>query len=55
MIRKDYQILLNELISVNFNDEFIGPIEKWKAHLNSYIMDKDSMPHRAFSIFLFNS
>lgn len=50
-----YKILLNELISVSFRDEVIGPISKWDAHLNTYILSDKALPHRAFSIFLFNS
>lgn len=53
--RLNVEILLNELISVNKNDEFIASIDKWKAHSNTYIASSDSLPHRAFSIFLFNN
>lgn len=52
---KNYKILLNELVSVSFKDEYIGSIPKWDAHLNTYLRQNDSLPHRAFSIFLFNS
>ena len=51
----NYKVLLNELVAVSFKDEVIGPIPKWDAHLNTYITQNDALPHRAFSIFLFNS
>ena len=50
-----YEVLLNELISVNKNDQFASSIDKWRAHSNSYLADPNSLPHRAFSIFLFNN
>lgn len=38
MLRKtNYQILLNELVSVNSKDQLVGSIPKWDAHLNTYI------------------
>lgn len=55
MISKKYKVLLNELVSVTVRDEVIGAVPKWDAHLNSYISENTSFPHRAFSIFLFNS
>ena len=51
---KNYEVLLNELILVDYNDKFISSVSKWDAHTNEYIMQKDALPHRAFSIFLFN-
>ena len=50
-----YKVLLNELVSVSFEDKFIGSVDKWTAHTNKYLSEENSMPHRAFSIFLFNS
>lgn len=50
-----YKILLNELVSVSYTDQYISPIDKWTAHSNHYLGQDSSMPHRAFSIFLFNS
>jgi hypothetical protein len=50
-----YKILLNELVSVTFNDNFVSSVDKWNAHLNTYISNPEMLPHRAFSIFLFNS
>lgn len=55
MKARNYKVLLNELVSVNLKDQHVGSIPKWDAHLNTYILNKDSLPHRAFSIFLFNS
>lgn len=55
MKAQNYRVLLNELVSVSFKDEVLGSIPKWDAHLNKYIMGESSLPHRAFSIFLFNS
>lgn len=52
---RNYKVLLNELVAVNFKDEHVGSIPKWDAHLNDYIRKIDAKPHRAFSIFLFNS
>jgi isopentenyl-diphosphate delta-isomerase len=49
-----YEVLLNELIAVNARDGFVSSIDKWKAHSNTYLSLPDSLPHRAFSIFLFN-
>lgn len=49
-----YEVLLNELISVNSKDQFAGSIDKWQAHSNIYLASPNSLPHRAFSIFLFN-
>ena len=53
-LNKSYQVLLNELVAVSFKDEVVGSIPKWDAHLNTYITKNDALPHRAFSIFLFN-
>lgn len=41
-----------KLISVDATDRYMGPIDKTTAHLNEYI--KVGLPHRAFSVFLFN-
>jgi isopentenyldiphosphate isomerase len=53
--KEDYKILLNQLIQVAPNDQYLGPVDKWKAHTNSYLREEGALPHRAFSIFLFNS
>lgn len=50
-----YKVLLNELVSVSYTDAFLGSIDKWTSHTNKYLSAEGSMPHRAFSIFLFNS
>ena len=50
-----YKILLNELVSVSHSDAYLGSIDKWTAHTHKYLSEEGSMPHRAFSIFLFNS
>ena len=50
-----YEILLNQLILVNSQDNFLRSIDKWKAHSNTYLQTPQALPHRAFSIFLFNS
>jgi len=34
-----YKVLLNDLISVTYDDRFVGQIEKWKAHQNTYLQD----------------
>lgn len=52
---QNYRVLLNELISVSSTDTYISPIPKWEAHLNTNLTHPSSHPHRAFSIFLFNS
>lgn len=52
---KTYKILLDQLISVSFHDKYIGPIDKRLSHTNEYILSSNSLPHRAFSIFLFNN
>lgn len=36
-LTKNYEVLLNDLILVNFNDQFISPISKWEAHKNKYL------------------
>lgn len=53
-LKRPYQVLLNELISVDFNDRFVKSIDKWQSHSNQYLQSPQSLPHRAFSIFLFN-
>lgn len=35
-------------------DKVIGQKDKKTAHLNSWIFSSDGLPHRAFSVFLFN-
>lgn len=50
-----YEVLLNQLILVNSQDGFESSIDKWKAHSNTYLQSPEALPHRAFSIFLFNS
>jgi isopentenyl-diphosphate delta-isomerase len=49
-----YTVLLDTLILVTPHDEFASPVDKWKAHSNPYLSQNSSLPHRAFSIFLFN-
>jgi len=49
-----YTVLLDTLILVTAKDEFASPVDKWKAHSNPYLSQQSSLPHRAFSIFLFN-
>ncbi|CAD8114747.1 unnamed protein product [Paramecium sonneborni] len=44
-----------QLILVDFNDQLKEPIEKWLAHSTKYIFNQQSYPHRAFSLFLFDS
>ena len=53
-ITNNYEVLLNELILVSHKDEFVSSVSRWDAHTNEYILKADSLPHRAFSIFLFN-
>lgn len=50
-----YEVLLDRLIAVNTEDKFVRSIDKWTAHSNQYITSQHMLPHRAFSIFLFNS
>ena len=42
---------------VTEQDEILGPISKFDAHLRQNLEDKENplKPHRAFSLFLFNS
>lgn len=54
MSLKNYKVLLNELVSVSKTDKYLEPIDKWMAHRNDYIATHTALPHRAFSIFLFN-
>ena len=42
------------LFLVDPNDKIIGQKDKKTAHLNSWIFSKEGIPHRAFSVFLFN-
>lgn len=37
---KPYKVLLNELVAVTPKDKVIGPIDKWNAHLTTYITSK---------------
>lgn len=53
-LKKNYEVLLNDLILVNYDDQFISVVDKWTAHTNQYLQQKGSLPHRAFSIFFFN-
>ncbi len=39
---------------ISHNDAFKGGISKWSAHENTYLSNSDSLPHRAFSLFIFN-
>ncbi|OMJ74342.1 hypothetical protein SteCoe_26763 [Stentor coeruleus] len=49
------QTLKDELFLVNLNDQVVGKLNKQKAHLNEWIYSKDALPHRAFSVFIFNT
>ena len=49
-----YQVLVNDLILVDTQDHFLASFDKWKAHSNAYLDTPTSLPHRAFSVFLFN-
>jgi isopentenyl-diphosphate delta-isomerase len=42
------------LFLVDSKDNLKGELDKKTAHLNSYIFSKEALPHRAFSVFLFN-
>lgn len=53
-LQKNYEVLLNDLILVNYSDQFVKGVDKWTAHTNTYLQKPDSLPHRAFSIFFFN-
>ena len=45
--------MMNEhLILVDFEDQVKGNISKYEAHTNE--LNKDQLPHRAFSVFLFD-
>jgi len=47
--------LKEQIILVNDIDEVQGCITKEKAHSAVYINSTEALPHRAFSLFLFNS
>lgn len=34
---KKFEVLLNELIQVNYNDKFLRSVDKWHAHSNQYL------------------
>ena len=51
---RSYEVLFDDLILVNHSDELVRGVSKWDAHRNNYIRKEDALPHRAFSIFLFN-
>lgn len=36
-VQKNYEVLLNELILVNYNDQFVSGVDKWTAHTNQYL------------------
>ena len=36
-VNKNYEVLLNELILVNYNDQFVSSVSKWDAHTNHYL------------------
>lgn len=44
--------LKDKLILVDEEDNYLGPIEKAKAHTWDYV--DTGKPHRAFSVFLFD-
>ena len=48
------ELMKEVIILVDYNDKPIGSISKEEGHLRDYIDKKDSYPHRAFSVFLFN-
>lgn len=50
-----YEVLLDRLIAVDTEDKFVTSIDKWTAHSNKFITSQNMLPHRAFSIFLFNN
>lgn len=33
-LKKNYEVLLNDLILVNYDDQFIRVVDKWTAHTN---------------------
>jgi isopentenyl-diphosphate delta-isomerase len=42
------------MTSVDLEDNVIGPIGKAEGHFHTYYESKEALPHRAFSLFLFN-
>lgn len=36
-ISKNYEVLLNDLILVNYQDKFVSSVSKWDAHTNTYL------------------
>ena len=36
-LNKNYEVLLNELILVSYNDQFVSSVSKWDAHTNTYL------------------
>lgn len=49
---KQVGTLNDQLFAVSENDETIGRIDKLRGHMNEYI--ENGLPHRAFSVFVFN-
>eukprot|EP00744_Colponema_vietnamica_P011094 GILI01015610.1.p1 GENE.GILI01015610.1~~GILI01015610.1.p1 ORF type:complete len:286 (-),score=49.45 GILI01015610.1:307-1164(-) len=49
------QSMKEELILVDEQDNVVGAQSKKDAHLWSYLSQKSALPHRAFSVLLFNS
>ena len=47
--------LSDEMILVDPSDTVVGRIDKHQAHTNSWIFSASGLPHRAFSVFIFNS
>lgn len=47
--------LTQKLILVDNKDQITGQVGKLKAHRNDWIYSEEGEPHRAFSVFLFNS
>jgi len=47
--------LHDSLTLVDENDNVVGPVSKIDAHLRSNLEKNALGPHRAFSLFLFNS
>lgn len=51
---KQVKTFTDPLFLVDLKDNLKGTLDKKTAHLNSYIFSKEALPHRAFSVFLFN-
>jgi len=47
--------LHDTMILVDEQDKVLGQITKVQGHLNSYLQRTHAKPHRAFSLFVFNT